>query len=41
MAIDRVLKVNGWVVHMDQDIGVDLGNNNLEWHWGKLWEQKY
>ena len=38
MARHRLLKVNVWVVHMDQDIGVDLGNNNLECHWGKHWE---
>ena len=40
MARDRVLKVNFRVVHMDQERGVDLGNRQLEWHWGKHWEEK-
>ena len=26
----RVLKVNGWVFHMDQYIGVDLENQHLD-----------
>ena len=41
MAKDSSLKMNGWVVHMHQEIGVDLGNEHLEWHWGKHREHKY
>ena len=40
MARDKVLKVNFWLVHIDQDIGVDLGNQSLEWHLGKNWDHK-
>ena len=29
MARDRVLKVKLWAIHMDQDRGVDLGNQQL------------
>ena len=39
--IDKVLKVNGWVVHMHQEIGLYLGNQHLEWNCGQQWEQKY
>ena len=38
MARDRVLKVNGRVSHMDQDIF--LGNQHLEWNWGQQWGHK-
>ena len=32
--------MNGWVLHMDQEIGVDLGNQHLEWNWVQHWEHK-
>ena len=38
LAIDRVLKLNGWIVHMDQDRGVYLGNQHLECHLRQHWE---
>ena len=40
MARDRFLKVNGWVVHMDQDRGVYQGKQHLELHQEKHWDQK-
>ena len=30
MGIERVLKVNGGEVHVDQERGVDTGNKHLE-----------
>ena len=32
MVLDRVLKVNGWILQMEQERGVDFGNQNLEWY---------
>ena len=40
MTINRVLKVNNWVVNMDQEIIVDVENQHLEWLWRQHCEQK-
>ena len=40
MARDRLLNMDLWVIHMYQERGVNLGNQHLEWNWGKNWEKK-
>ena len=40
MVRDRVLKMKCWVIYVDQERGVDLGNQNWEWNWGQHWEYK-
>ena len=38
MVIDRVLKVNYWVLYIEKEKEVDLGNHYLEWYWDQYLE---
>ena len=33
MVLDRVLKVNGWILYTEQERGVYFGKQYLEWYW--------
>ena len=37
MVLYRVLKANGWILHMEQERIFYLGNYDLESYWGQYW----
>ena len=41
MALDKVLKMKFWIIHIDQERGVNLGNQHWEQYWGKRCEEKW
>ena len=40
MKLDKVMMVKCWVLHMDQQIEVNLGGIHWERHWARHWGHK-